>query len=1007
MITKQEIKKILSEHNRAVTDNDIALLLDYSLKRGYEFDELTEDINKTSLDKILSVRAPRFLASDVLSFSEFESILNINSLNTFSHKNKRELYEIFMSLNKNGFEMTYALVTKIIKGAKKLSIAEVNKYVDFNEVTQVIKQNCREQDFKLFIKFDDISKKFNDYSFLYGERYKVDSIIKESWKRAKKVCQELNVETEKLASEAVKILWALSCIYDSIVTHTGSLKESDSHNFRRVADEILLDKVLNKSALYFKKLTETYPDTEFENTQMYLFNEFLDELMYADNLKERFSAEDVASLLKHTPTLVFLANREKLIGAINAINMYIDTVLKTFPQAKIKKTSKDIFKKAGTILDSSPISNENSVRLLTGESMQEILAGDSFNNPSLSKSKEIRRQYMFQEFPNMKILDMDLNKHMYALNRRNTIFTHMTVEKIYNATANILSLTFDALNLHPKKDKLEKDLPLYKKNAALKYIGLETDKLFTGDNIFDIFDFGSKFIQNKMDDDSTKQNFINNIKVLSKLVPINAVLQIIQHNFVFLTQDNTKKYNKILSENKTEAELKQAIQSLVNTRENMVGSKKGGTLPTQERSNSKLIRQAIVLSDFNFDFDALKKMEFELNGELAPQPQKSTKSAPRKIDYSRIFDDDYDLEELELQINNEGSDDIIDEQEEEEEEVATKQEQPQEIDKEIVYEITNNLTFELESISDYLRVLKNDDDNLLSESDWNSSGKYYGTVVSKILSLNGFKIRDSLRKLKSDIAIILDNPSFDEYNFDTKLPIIIKALDDIIAQKQENKQFLFEVVKDSYKAQKPAPNEDPTILQKAIKTSEKYLKSAKGLKDKSLLNIMAQSRKYLQEKLAQAQATDSAYNRHIRDKRTCGDAIKEWAEIDAEISSFVQLKDVVEGFYSKISSKNQAKQKQADEVLKIQQQEDATRMEEIKAELKEIETKISNLTFKMDSEHTAISKIEKQFGDSNPSVHKTAYKRKMLEKHKAELEKLKDRKAQLENEIKNLSGRRV
>lgn len=356
MITKQDIIRILHEFDAAnISDEEIENLLNYSKKRGYQIEELAEDIKKTGLKNILSVRSIRFLNSNVLSFGEFETILNLNGLSTFSHNNKRELYEIFMSLHKKGsFEMTYATVTQVIKGAKKLSIAQANKYVDFSEVTQAIKQNCKEEDFKLFMKFEEISKKFNSYNYLFGEKYKVDTVIKESWKRAKTVCEELNVETDKMASESVKILWALSCIYDSIVSHTGSLKESYNENYRRVADGIIIDKLLNKSAIYYKKLVETYPDIKFENTQMFMFNEFLDVLMNNSNGKEKFNKEDVASLLKHTPILVFLANKEKLIGAKNAINMYIERVLTTFPQAKINKTSKEIFKKAGTILDSSP-----------------------------------------------------------------------------------------------------------------------------------------------------------------------------------------------------------------------------------------------------------------------------------------------------------------------------------------------------------------------------------------------------------------------------------------------------------------------------------------------------------------------------------------------------------------------------------------------------------------------------------------------------------------------------
>lgn len=614
---------------------------------------------------------------------------------------------------------------------------------------------------------------------------------------------------------------------------------------------------------------------------------------------------------------------------------------------------------------------------------------DNLNkDSSLSKSKKSKQYYMLRQYPNMKILDMDLNKHMYVLNRRNTIFTNMTIEKIYNATSNILSLTCEALDMGGE------DVQLYKKNAKLKTLGMETEKLFTGDNIFDIFDFGSKFIQNNLEHTTTTNNFKANIKVLSKLIPINDILQIIQHNFVFLTQNNTKKFKKLLNESKTESELKQAIQALVNTRDSVASDKSTGSSLSGEKSNSKLIRKQIVLNNFALNLDALKDMDFEINSGLMPKVQKIAKQTNKEepIDYYTIFDDDDDplLDRLERDIKEDGDELDLAENEEE-----TLPEKKTENSAEDIYNVANNLTFELQAIADYY---------LLNEADWLAMDKYNNTAVSTILSLNKTNVKNCLNTVKSNIAQILSNPTFDEYSiyFETELPNVIECLDSIIAQKQESKQFLFELVKESYKAQKLEPNQNPNIIQKAIQESTKNLKMGKMLNDEGLLKLMTAQRNYLQMKLKQTQAINSPYNKQLQDKKSCTDALKEYAEIDEKISGLTQLKGVVEDFYSKITAKQQTQQQRAEEVLKIQQQKDASRIEKIKAELKDIEIKISNLSFKIDSDRTAITKIEKQFGDSNPTFHKTAYKKKQIEKRTSELDKLQSRKEELEQALKNL-----
>lgn len=907
-----ELNSLLKNLGLRLTNENKNLLLSYSEKRGLDVKELQNDISKIGIDKLLSVRAPRFLNSSALSFHEFLFVLKRNGFSlTLDHAEIRELYEIFMSMHKeNVHNMDRATVSVIFKGAKKYMIANTDKFVDFSKVKDLIKAHQTETDLKLYKAFYKIDQKFKETN-LYGEKLPVDTLIKQCFKKAQQVCAELNVEEDRLTDDVVNIIWSLACIYDSLVNYTSSISQSTGARLSAYAERLLQERILAKSTLFYKDLLNNYPDIEFEKTQMFYFEQFLEALTSdpAANKDELFNQQDVYDLINHTPYLVFAANKEKLEGARFALNLYMESVLKEFPKIK-RKTTKDIFKKAGSILDNSPIANENAVRLLLGEDVGSILKYNYGKDHYLSRKNTLKQDYMKMSFGSLRISGMDLNKHSYVLNTRNSIFTQLSVDNMYDCISNVLTLTCDAIGIDEQY--------LSTKKLALDRLGFSVAQMFTGDNIFDIFDVSSKFISQTNEKREDLENYKQNVKVLSGLIALPDIFKVVQHNFKFLTQNNMAEYSKLIAESKTAEDLHANLIKLINSKAKKSTRNAGAV--AQEGKYTKLQTAKIEIEQLSIDAEILGALgfacQFELPKEKAKKPATRQKKDSGTADLESLI-------QLENDINNtdddslpyEVEDDLIDE----EDAITGPPTSP--------YDDWAKLQFEMSAISEYFSKIKPVD---TSKRGWyKSHGKtnthvedsawlkayptYKDTIIYDLLERNTtqFVSTFTLPENKTSVRLMDKNLNalFDKIlAVKDEIVIDVSAIDDtieyltsIIETKQADKRTMMDEVMLSTKTE-PNPMEQPKYIDVLIKRTQKLAQAAKRSKVPGLISAAAQQLEELKTSKAAAKNDMSAYGTHLESKRSATGALEECARLSKFIEAIETIKTSFEKFRQKLTA---------------------------------------------------------------------------------------------------------
>ncbi len=953
-ITLNELNFLLNNMEFKLNNSEKELLLNYCQKRGLEIDELREDILKTSMEKLLTVRAPRFLASSTLSFHEFLLILKRNGFSlTLDHAEIREMYEIFMAMHKeNVHNMDRATVGMIFKGAKKYMIANSDRFVDFSKVKDLIKTHQSETDLKLYKAFYKIDQKFKETNFS-GEKLPVDTLIKNCYKKAQQVCAELNVEEDSLIDDVVNIIWSLACIYNSLVNYTSDLSRASSTRLSIYAEKLLQERILAKSTIFYKGLLNNYPDIEFEKTQMYYFDEFLNMLMNDSfaNKDELFNEQDVYDLINHTPYLVFVANKEKLEGARAALNLYMEAVLKEFPKTK-RKTTKDIFKKAGSILDNSPIANENAVRLLLGENVGSILESNYGKDHYLSRKNLLKQDYMKMSFENLHISGMDFNKHSFVLNTRNSIFTTLTIDNMYDCISNVLTLTCDALEIDEEY--------LATKKLALDRLGFNVGEMFTGDNIFDIFDTSSKFISHTNETRQELENYKQNIKILSGLISMPNIFKIVQHNFKFLTQNNTDEFSKIILGSKTQEELQANLTKLINSKVKTSG-KNAGVIYESEGKHTKLQKAKIEIDKLSINIELLQKLGLECQFDIPKEMAK--KSAVQKPKKNANKNDLVDgLNKLENDINNINDDtlplELEDKLPEEESIIETEVNSP--------YDDWAKLQFEMSAISEYFSKIKSLD---TSKQGWYKTGKkvnthledsawlenypvYKDTIIYDLLErgtaqfLSTFtlpenkttirQVNKNLNELFAKILAVKNEITINKNVVDDT----IEYLNSIIETKQADKRTLMDEVLLS-RTTEPGPMAEPKYIDILLGRTKEVVKSVKKAKIPGLIKSAIAQMEELKTAKANTKNEMSEYNVHIESRHSATASIEEYQRLCKLIEALETIRDSFEKFKQNLNK--------VDEIEETRSPED----EAMKQRIQEIEQKIESLNI-------SLSKSEQQ-----------------------------------------------
>ncbi len=976
-----EINSLLKELQLDLTRAEKELLSAYAEKRGLNADELKNDILKIGIDKMLLDRAPRFMASSVLSFEQFTIVVKRNGfLQSLTHAELREMYEIFMSLHKEGVRnMDVQTVGAIFKGAKKYMIVNTDRYVDFSSVKELIKAHQTETDLKLYDSFYKIDKKFKEINFL-DQKLPVDKLIRSCYKKAQQVCSELNIEEDLLVDDIINIVWSLACIYNSLALYTSDSSKSD-RRLTIFAEKLLEERILTKSTIFFKDLVNNYPDVDFEKTQMYYFDEFLKALM-TDTSNEKFDEQDIYELINHTPYLVFAASKEKLEGARAAINMYIERVITEFPKMK-RKTSKDIFKKAGSILDNSPIANENAVRLLLGETIGDIMKANFKKDKYLSVKNSLKQEYMKFAFADIKISGMDFNKHSFALNTRNSIFKQLSVDNMYDCISNVLTLTCEALNIDEKY--------MAQRNMELSKLGFRVNEMFTGDNIFDIFDVGSKFITQTNEKREDFENYKKNIRILSGLISVPNIFKIVQHNFKFLTTDNTNEFAKIIKASKTQEELLSNLTKLINSKVKSSTTKEGALPKDNESKFTKLNKETVELDALTIDPSVLKELGINLQFEIAKEkPKRIIKKALKDRE---IVDAVGILNNLEDDINS--ADEFTLVEEEKQTEDAAAEEKEEKAEEGSLYDDWAKLQFEMSSIAEYFSQVKVDK---LSAKEWYKHGKKIDTHAGDsewLVNFGGLKntiIYDLLERTNDQYVSTLSLPTGktsvrslikslnetltrvlavkDQIDIDKNaVKETIECLDAIIEMKTEDKQALMEQTKRAHFLIVDK-EEQPRYIELLLKRSKEILTETKKKKvSAGLIRAATKEVERLNSNKRAALKDDSPYSEHVEARKSANYALTEYERLTFLIRTLQEIRASFVQFNIELNMEK------TQEVETAQENDKEVGITNIQAKIDEIEQKIERQEAKVKSLETGgknaralIQKVEKQIANKRAEL---------------------------------------
>ena len=724
------------------------------------------------------------MENEVINFSQFLNLLRIHGFDkSYDEDGKQKLFEFFVSKRFSDRD-----VKAIINGAKKKAILSQAKFVRFQDVKNIIMEMENEYDFKIFKLINAFDQKFKQYYLDSKLDYThIDDVIRDSWKTAVAVSEDVNKSLDNFSAEAIDTMWALACVYNSLSEYLENVPilMSSQRSFLRVADAIMMTKINKLNASTLKRLNNYYPN--LNKFQYELFDDFLDALMTKTDdisIDEVFSQGDVQDLLLHTSSLVAYASKQKLIGARRALNMYIDNVL---DMTKEKPTlhnfsTKNIFLRAGSVLTASPEKINNTVNLLLGKSMQDISSRITSKvdlDTSKMNTADVKIYLLKQIFPNMKIHGMSLDKHMYILKNRSTMFINLSTGNLYNATMTIINCLYRAYETGESNDE-----NWYSRKQKLEGLGFNLDKLFHGDNIFDIFP--SKFSNSKDVDSEKEENFIENVRLMSKIISAKDMQKIINHNFNFLTQDvQTLKseITTIFSAAEDHEDLVSSINKFVNQ---VLKGKGKDTSSSTSKGNKgprlKLNKEKIKIEDLDLDVEALEEMGITIDskvvGKTDKQGKKTTVTKKGKKSTTAPDIDDKEIDKLiKFVEENPEVDDDLSVEGETDDEVSTN-------DQRGAYYLVGEVSSEINAIINSVGDFNNADwfdanaeikDTILYAI-YISANRDMSTRLYSRLSHFNRQIDDLINEAKSndDIKLILDN-------MQDNMDIAISRLDAIIA----------------------------------------------------------------------------------------------------------------------------------------------------------------------------------------------------------------------------------
>ena len=789
------------------------------------------------------------MISDVINYVQFINILRIHGFDkSYDEEGKHKLFNFFV-----GKKFTDKDVKAIINGAKKKEILSSDVFVKFQDVKRIIEGIESEYDFNTLKHINDFDQRFKQYYLENRLDYThLDDVIKDSWKTAVAVSEDVNKSLNNFTSDSIKTMWALACIYHSLSKYLDNMPilMNSQRSFLRVADAIMMTKINNLNANTLKRLNYNYPN--INKYQYELFDEFLEALITkTDDISsdEVFSKSDIQDLMMHTSTLVAYASKQKLVEARRALNMYIDSVL---DMSKEKPTlrnfsTKNIFLKAGSVMTVSPEKIHNTVNLLLGKNMSEIsssIVSNSDMDASKMNSAEVKIHLLKRLFPNMKINGMSLNKHMYILKSRSTMFINMSTGNLYNATMSIIDCLYKAYD-----DGKTQDKNWLSKRQKLENLGFDLEKLFHGDNIFDIFP--SKFSNAKDNDSEKETNLIDNIKLMSKILSTKDVQKIINHNFNFLTQD-VQAMKSATSEIFARAKDYEGLVQAVNEFVNQIIKSKGGSSSSVPKaiksSRVKLNKDKIKIDDLLIDVDALKELGISIDSKLLSEtkmPKTINKQFTVKKDKKVPTHFDVDGEEIDKLIkfvkeHPEVDDDSSLYEETESDKTSIKDENGS-------YYLLSEVTSEINAINNFVGEFNDASwldtnvdirDTILYEIYLNTNRDFCVNLYTRFNNFNK-QINELINvgETNSDIRLVLDKM---QDNIDTA----VARLDGIIESLEKNMKYDKELVAElPAKKEKSKPKSIPTEYDEFVEANYKML--AKLIEEKE--KVSGDEKKFIEK----------------------------------------------------------------------------------------------------------------------------------------------------------------
>lgn len=512
----------------------------------------------------------------MLQTYDFEKLLNKHHLANINPETKQVLYGFFVA---RGIE--YKEAYSFLNGAKKRAILSKDngEWVKLN-IVDLVKNHSSSADIELYKRIDEIDKKFKE--FYINNRIKAvqtDNVFKTVMRAVKKQNQLFNDDLCNFTSEELDMIYNVACIYNSLNNTFGvnGLHEADDIITRGLAKSIEKNKTLNKRLQNGNKFASDV--------------EKLLKTLTTDNgalpANEQFAPDDVKHLLTQTLCLLYTTNKIKADKTREILRNYLENLkelAKDRPEEKEfldKATAKSIILRAGTILKPSPVAIQESLDLLMGKRVGEITL------PKSNRDKE--NQEIGKLYPNLHIEGFNLDKHLYMIQNRVTLIPKLSLKSLSTAQNQIIDGM--ARGLIKNADALS----VQEKIARLAKLGVDTDRLIHADNVAELV------IMNPLNELERRVDFSQNIKLLSKILPVSDLQKLVRHNIALLCQPNlvieSNVYEIVNSSKRDMNKCQQEMEQFVNSRFSLTDSN------SRETSKEKGQHDVPVIDVEEFDVD--------------------------------------------------------------------------------------------------------------------------------------------------------------------------------------------------------------------------------------------------------------------------------------------------------------------------------------------------------------------------------------------------------------------